>query len=1056
VLRLPRELTFFCLAVIASGMTAGQVRLPLANAHMQEDYGRLPLGFEAAEDGSAFLARGNGYSAQLSQAGALLQLGLDDVVTMKLAGAATVKPVARDPLAGKANYFIGNDPKRWRTNIPTYAKVSYASVYPGIDLVYYGNNRALEYDLAVAPHADPKQILLRFDGAELSLKPNGDLKIDGGHGTIAFHQPIAYQILGTVRQQIPARFVKASPTEIAFAVGRYDRSRPLVIDPQIAYSTYFNNGYIAAIAVDNTGAAYITGTSSFGVPLTPGAFDTTNHQPSQTGSNYPFVTKLSPDGQSLVYSTYLGSNGEAAAIAVDSAGNAYVAGSTGSHDFPTTSGAFQSQNQNFYGDSAFLAKLNPSGSGLVYSTYLGGTKYAGDQAQGVAVNATGEALVMGTAYSQDFPVTPGAYQATNKAAASNLSNIFITKFNASGSGLIYSTYIGGSGGLPGYILGTPWTGQLVVPPQLPTYLYSRPPLGDQATAIALDSMGDAYVIGYTASTDYPTTPGAFQTTNKTAGPSRIRPDYEPFVTKLNPTGTALVYSTYLGGSGTVLNLGGTLNGSAVSGIFPDTLYAIAVDTAGNAYVVGQSGSSDYPVTGNAFQKANLEIGTGYEYWTSVFSELNATGTALIYSTYLGGSGSVAGSGMWGPNTVGSGGFIDERAIGVALDGSGNVYVSGDTAVTDFPITGNALQSAFTTTPGSTSYDVYLAVFNPAASKLTYSTYLGGSRVNLLAGLASDGQGNAYLAGLTQSIDFPITPNAFQTSISGTPTTIHGVTINPSASFVTKIGLNATGQNLILTRSTLTTNPASNGQTTLLATVTPLSISPAESVLTGNVTFYANGNALGAPVPVGNPTTASLTATLAADAVSITCTYSGDAYYAASNCPLQPDFTIALANPVLTVQSGGNATNSATLTSIGGFTDQINVACANVPVHIICKVTPKATKLLAYNSADVTVSIDTAIPVHAQNRAATVGAEQICFLLIPGSLLACCRRRRTGFRYSALVFAIALTISLLGLSGCGEDIVPYKLPAGTYTIPITGTAQSSGTAHTAQFTLIVTP
>ncbi len=1036
---------------MGSGLAVGQPAAgpPVAKARVKADYGRLPLSFAAAEDGSSFLARGSGYSVYLTRDGALLRLGTDDAVAMKLEGARASLPVAKDLLPGKVNYFIGNDPKRWRTNLPTYAKVAYAGVYPGVDLLYYGNHQALEYDLLLAPRSSVKPIRIQFAGAKLSLEQNGDLKIQGPHGAIAFHQPIAYQMQGSNKQPVPARFVMISETEIGFTLGHYDHAQPLVIDPQLAYSTYFNNAGGGAIAVDSAGSAYITGDSAGGLPLTPGAFDTTNHQPPPPGAknyidSYAYVAKLSPDGESLAYSTYFGSVGGGEypwAIAVDSAGDAYVVGQTGSQDLPVTPGAFQAQSPNLKG-SAFLTKFNPSGSGLVYSTYLGGSKYGEDIAFGVAVNASGEAYVTGEAFSIDFPVTPGAYQTTNNAAAHGEPNAFVTRFNASGSGLIYSTYIGGSGdnGL-GYPIGVPGSIDILFGFQ-----------GDEGVGIAVDTAADAYIVGNSTSIDYPTTPGAFQTTNKTATPPRLGQDYEPVVTKLNPTGTALLYSTYLGGRGT-LTTGMDSTGKTVTAESPDFLSAIAVDASGNAYVAGQSGSSDYPVTADALQKTNKEIGSGASDWTSVFSVLNSAGSGLLYSTYLGGSKNSQGGGYLASN--GPGTSPSDIANGIALDGNGNVYVAGNTSAPDFPVTPDALEETLHAQFGSPT--TYFAAFHLPDFQMVYSTYLGGSVAEVLVGLASDKQGNAYLSGLTESSDFPVTANAFQTSLAGTPTRMNGMVFSPSAGFVTKIGFNTTGQNLILTRSTLTTSAAANGQTTLTATVTPLSIAPAEPVLTGDVTFYNNGSPLGSPVPVGNPaTTASLTIPVPAGATSLSCAYSGDTYYAASNCPLQPDFSIALTNPTVTVQSGGNVTTAATLTSIGGFTDGIGVACTNVPAHIVCKVTPATTTLLAYNTATVSVFLDTSIPPIAQNHPRTPSPIQFAILLLPVGLLAGLRTRRMAARYATILSAVTLALSMIALTGCGEIIVPYQVPAGTYTIPITGTAQTSGITHTTQLTLVVTP
>ena len=397
--RLPPSRLFLCLfpAVLAGGWPLfGQPVVRAASslparpqaARVDKDFGRIPLSFEPSSDNSSFIAHGSGYSVRLNPDGALLSLGQDDVVIMKLQGSDPAKPTARDLLPGTVNYFLGNDAKHWRTSIPTYAKVAYSGVYPGIDLVYYGDHRALEYDLVVAPKASVKSIRIRFAGARINLAANGDLQIKAQHGSIAFHQPIAYQSINVHKQPVQARFVKINDTEVAFAVGHYDRRQPLVIDPQIIYSTYFNGATVQAIAVDSAGSAYITGAAATTLPVTAGAFQTTDPEYSPNSKNAPqsaaFVSKLSPDGGSLVYSTYVGGTHQetGTAIAVDSSGNAYLTGTTRSPDFPVTSGAFQPTNRNpNENTTGFLVKLNPSGSGLVYSTYLGGSGHSGSQAE---------------------------------------------------------------------------------------------------------------------------------------------------------------------------------------------------------------------------------------------------------------------------------------------------------------------------------------------------------------------------------------------------------------------------------------------------------------------------------------------------------------------------------------------------------------------------------------------------------------------------------------------------------------------------------------------------
>src|SRR5438552_3467713 len=550
-------------------------------ARVSETYGKLPLHFEANQGQThqdvRFLARGPGYSLYLTAGEAVLVLTKPNpdatqaratpvVVRMSVVGAAP-KPLVSglDELPGKANYLIGN-PAKWRTNVPTYAKVHYRAVYPGIDLVYYGNQRQLEYDFVVSPGADPERIVLGFQGAErLEINAEGELVLHAAGGAIRQRVPLIYQEIDGVRTKIEGRYVLKDAHRVGFQVAAYDPSRPLVIDPTLVDSTYLGGSgwdYGYGIAVDAAGSAYVTGVTR------STDFPTASPLQATTGGGVEgdaFVTKLDPTGSALVYSTYLGGRGVdyGYGIAVDAAGSAYVTGQTTSTDFPTTIGAFQTTKGGSY--NAFVTKLNPTGSALVYSTYLGGS--GGERGFGIAVDAAGNAYVTGTTGSTNFPTTPGAFQTTG-------GGVFVSKLDAAGSALLYSTYLGGSGDDRGY-------------------------------GIAVDAAGSAYVTGSADSTDFPTV-NPLQAANGGVG--------DAFVSKLDATGSALLYSTYLGGSAR------------------DAASGIAVDAAGSAYVTGYTISTNFP-TMNPLQAAH---GGGY---TDAFvSKLDAAGTALLYSTYLGGSG----------------------------------------------------------------------------------------------------------------------------------------------------------------------------------------------------------------------------------------------------------------------------------------------------------------------------------------------------------------------------------------------------------------------------------
>ena len=686
--------------------TANQAVTPSRAAHAQvrERYGNLPLSFEAnhgqSDSSVKFLSRGSGYSLFLTSNEAVLVLSRSEpdesqkasrlaraavrarhrksaVVRMTLVNANPQSQAAgHDALPGKSNYFIGNDPAKWRTNIPTYAKVKYEGVYPGVDLVYYGNQGQLEYDFVVAPGADPRLVTLAFEGArDVHIDARGELVLGVESGEVRQHKPVVYQEVAGVKQEVAGRYVMKGKRQVGFQVAAYDPSRQLIIDPVLVYSTYLGGNSLDrgfGIAVDGAGSAYVTGiTASTDFPTTSGAAETTD-----PGASNAFVTKLNATGSELVYSTYLGgSAGDfGRGIAVDGAGSAYVTGNTGSTDFPTTARAVQTTNGGGLGD-AFVTRLDATGSALVYSTYLGGS----DNETGIAItiDGAGSAHATGVTFSTDFPTTAGAVQTT---FAGGNTDAFVTRLNATGSGLVYSTYLGGSN-------------------------------SDFGFGIAVDGAGSGYVTGFTNSTDLPTTTGAAQ------------PTYgggfgEAFVTKLNATGSGLVYSTYLGGSS------------------DDFGFGIAVDGGGSGYVTGVTTSTNFPTTAGAAQTIYAGLSDAF------VTRLDASGSELVYSTYLGGSD------------------FDEGE-GIAVDGAGSAYVTGDTISTNFPTTTGAAQ---TTHAGGS--DAFMTQLNVGGSGLVYSTYLGGSSDDRGFGIAVDDTGGAYVTGFTASTNFPTTAGAFQTTHPG--------------------------------------------------------------------------------------------------------------------------------------------------------------------------------------------------------------------------------------------------------------------------------------------------
>lgn len=654
---------------------------------VKEGYGKLPLTFEINEGQTdprvQFLARGPQQTLFLTSNEAVFVLTkpeeTESVFYMRFAGSRReARIVGQEELPGKANYFIGNNPAKWRTNVRTYAKVKYAGLYPGIDLIYYGNQRQLEYDFVVNPGASPHAIALDFRGAlKLEVDREGDLVLHADGGDLRMRKPSIYQEVDGSRRQISGAYIVIDGEgghRVGFEVGAYDKARPLVIDPVLFYSTYLGgsgNDYGNAITVDAAGNAYVTGaTYSTDFPTTEGFFRIASR-----GVENVFVAKLGPSGTELVYSTYFGGNGKASGlgIAADAAGNAYVTGFTDSTNFPATAGAFQTASRGF--EDAFVTKLNSSGTALVYSSYLGGN--GTDAGQGIAIDTGGNAYVTGTSFSTNFPITEGAFQT---APGDGFYEAFVTKLSPTGASLVYSTYLGA-----GY---------------------------DCGTSIAVDTAGNAYVTGTTASAQFPVTAGAFQTSY--GGGSG-----DAFVTQLNAAGSALVYSTFLGGSGYDFGNG------------------IAVDTAGNAYATGFAGSADFPVSAGAFQTMSGGARNAF------VTKLDPTGSMLVYSTYLGG------------NTMDQG-----RAI--AVDALGNAYVSGMASSTNFPLSADAFQ----TTYGGDEYDAFVSMLDPSGTTLLYSTYLGGSGVDEGFGIAVDTAGMVYVAGTTNSTDFPATTGAFQAASGG--------------------------------------------------------------------------------------------------------------------------------------------------------------------------------------------------------------------------------------------------------------------------------------------------
>ena len=662
-------------------------------------YAKLPLRFERnqgqTDDRVEFLSRGNGYTLFLMPTEAVLALRnseniehagevvtaerarvLTRVLRTHLLGAnASPRMEGLDRLSGKSHYFIGSDPERWRTNVFQYGRVRCAEVYPGIDLVYYGSDGRLEYDFVVSPGADPTVIQLGFKGMEkVELDDEGNLVLAVEGGQVVQHAPIIYQEANGQESRVSGSYHLKGNDEVGFQVASYDPTRPLVIDPVLAYSTYLG-GSLAdnaqAIAVDSGRSAYVTGyTYSTDFPEEGPSLE-------RGAGTDVFVAKLNRFGSGLIYSTFLGGNDhdQAQGIALDTEGNAYITGWTDSTDFPRVSPV---QSSNGGKRDVFVAKLSADGSSLTYCTYLGGLEY--DEGVAIAVDASGCAYVTGPTQSDRFPLAPWPCLPTNcpyqTEKAPDLSDAFVTKFDATGRNLVYSTYLGGRG-------------------------------QDNPEAIAVDDSGRAIIAGTTFSTGFPTEnpiQAAF------AGGTD-----DGFVSKLDKMGHALVFSTYLGGSNR------------------DSINGLAVDSSMNIYVAGTTSSEDFRTTPGAFDRSynggDLDV---------FVVKLNSSGTSVEYSTYIGGEAS-------------------DTARGLAVTPSGNACVTGWTESRVFP-TPNAIQAdkapPFT---GMDARDAFVTKLNRTGSGLLYSTYLGGEGMDYALGIAMDEVGNAFVAGLANSEDFPTAP-----------------------------------------------------------------------------------------------------------------------------------------------------------------------------------------------------------------------------------------------------------------------------------------------------------
>ncbi|UCC81204.1 MAG: IPTL-CTERM sorting domain-containing protein [Candidatus Zixiibacteriota bacterium] len=590
-----------------------------------------------------------------------------------------------DRLAHNNSYFHGNDPSKWHTDVPNNSAILYKDIYPGIDLKYYGDGRSMKYDFIVRPSADVSQIRIHYDGVDnLNVTPGGNLQARTRFGLIHEKKPYVYQEINGERLEVNGRYTIIEPGIFGFDIENgLNPDYPLIIDPELLYSTYLGGGSTElayGIAIDYDGNAYITGyTSSIDFPLQDPLEGTFN------GGTYDaFVTKVSATGDALIYSTYLGGNGQdiGRGIAVDADGNAYIIGYTQSGNFPLVNPV----DSTFDGGptDAFVSKFSAAGDSLIFSTYLGGTGF--EQAGKIDVDINKNVYVTGYTSSSDFPLQ-NPYDGTFNGGT---NDAYVTKFSASGDSLVYSTYLGGNDddvganiivyGEYAYVIGATYSNNLPAINSIDssyngnedTFVTKFAPSGnslifstylggtndDSGYSIDVDGDGNAYITGFTNSIDFPTV---------NPYDSDHNGNWDVFVSKISVLGDSLIYSTYVGG--------GDYDGA----------WDIAVGGSGNAYVTGWTQSIDFPMW-NAYDSS---FNADYDAFVFV---LTVNGENLLNSTYFGGN-------------------VGDYGNGIAVDSAGNVYIAGGTSSGDFP-THNAYDTSY-----NYNGDVFIAKFYPVVEPI---------------------------------------------------------------------------------------------------------------------------------------------------------------------------------------------------------------------------------------------------------------------------------------------------------------------------------------------------
>lgn len=1105
--------------VVEGPTGAGKLPTPASNRRFLASLSKLPLRFEAnvgqADASVKFFARGNGYSLFLTSDGATMSLRdrssgqrRTEFVRMKLAGAnQTVAVSGTDLLPGRSNYFIGNDPSRWHRNVPQFARVKYENVYPGIDLVFYGNPNRLEYDFRVAPGANPSQAELEFDGPERVELSAGNLILENESGRLQFEAPQIYQQIEGRRQRVAGRFVLQAANRVGFEIGAYDQTQELVIDPTFSYATMFGgtgDETSASIAVDGSGNIYLAGTTDSPPtipPFPPATTLTENINPLPPGTHV-FVAKILPNASNAVYETFLGGNGIdtnqflcntatatvsptttcGVGIAVDAAGNAYIAGNTTSSNFPTSTSPYQTAPKTS-GNHVFVSVLNSAGSTLIYSSYLSGN--GTDTATGIAIDTDFDLFVTGTTTSTDQASPTDAFPAAGTGTAQKqpfqplsraTTQFFVTKVNIRTpgiNGIFYSTYFGGA-------------------------TVQSPPIIAIGGGIAVDSTGNIYFSGTTnfensntnPSTDFPILnayqPCLNQVPTVVSPPpacSNSSANSDAFVAKLNPNTSqsggdnGLMWSTYFGGAQTDFGNG------------------IAIDTgAANVYITGTTDSTDFIIpttTGNgaAFQLclnnnfASSGCGTTVTTNTDAYvakltnpaEGTTTTNVALSYFSYLGGSN-------------------NETGTAIAVDNVGNALITGTTnspnvgypstpTAGSFPVTTGAIQSNLAN-PAST--DAFFARINTVATTSinpvgSYVTYFGGTSTTTATttagtGVAIDSSLNSYFAGDTNTTT-ETTASALQTSNAGGFDTF-AVKLGTAAVLdLTGVLTLGVGQTMVSAGNPATftytiTNPGPDVATNIAFSdnfspnITGVTLTfGSASITSGTCPTTATNNSVTCGIPTlqaGSTSTVTMSLTPAAGGFF----NGGSAILIGSNNIVlnetsvsgqASDFSLIVSPSNQSVPAAGATTSyTATLTPLPVYSSSISINCSTgLPSASTC--TASSSSITLNGPMAVTLNVTTtARPVTTVKLKFGRRVLYALWMGIPGMALLGfgmgTNRRR---RIAGILMAIAVFGVLLVLPACGGGTTPAVVggtPAGTYTITVTAT---SGTlSHSQNVTLTV--